>query len=308
MTLRVLLDYVMLTIGCALAATGLALILAPNQLVDGGVTACAIMLSSLTGWSTGGLFLALNTPALLFGMRTLGRRFFIRSLYCNAVVALLLMALATWQPVTSSELLIVLYGGALLGLGLGVVVRNGAAVDGTEVLAVWFHQRFRVPVSTFLMTINGVILTLAAFVFSLEQAMLSVAVFFIVSRLVDFVLEGINRVVSITVISSRPEAICAALTEEMALRLTILHGEGGFTGAPLRLIYCVTDRMNYVRVRQRVYEIDPAAIIEASIVHEAEGVSRSSLSEHVAERVRQRRVKTNTTNTEAIPATTVPTP
>jgi len=308
MTVRVVLDYVMLTVGGTLAAMGLALILAPNQLVDGGVTACAIMLSSLMGWSTGGLFLVLNTPALLFGMKTLGRRFFVRSLYCNALVAVLLVWLSGWQPVTSSELLIALYGGGLLGLGVGLVVRNGAAVDGTEVLAVWCHRRYRVPVSSFLITINAVILSLAAFVFTLEQAMLSVAVFFIVSRLVDFVLEGINQVVSITIISRQPDAICASLTEDMALRLTMLYGEGGFTGAPLRLIYCVTDRMTYVRVRQRVHEIDPEAIIEASIVHEAVGVSRPSLSEHVADRVRTRRPRDAQHVPQALPGVSMPAP
>ncbi|RAL20321.1 YitT family protein [Lujinxingia litoralis] len=285
--MRTFVDYVMLTVGAVLVALALELILAPNQLVDGGTTALAIMGARLGERPIWFFLLAFNAPILAISARALGRRFAWRTLYCNGVVLLGLALLRDVPAVTSSEVLIVLYGGLLLGLGVGLVVRNGGAIDGTEMLAIWANQRFRIPVSTFLLSVNVVILSGAALLFGLESAMFSVAVFFLVTKVIDFVLEGFNQVVSVMIISDNCEPIRRRLVEEMALRVTLLQGVGGYSGEPRQIIYCIIDRFAYARLRAAVHEVDPRAILEASIVNESAGVKARPLRDLVVDRYRE---------------------
>ena len=175
-------DYLILTLGSILVAIGLELILAPNNLVDGGVTAIAIMAKAKLGWPIWWVFLGLNLPIVALVAGHLGRRFVLRTLYSNLVTTLALQYLAPKPAITSSELLIVIYGGLALGVGIGLVVKNGGAIDGTEMIAVWLYKHFHIPISGFLLGLNAIILSGSAFVFGLEQALFSIAVFFIVSK------------------------------------------------------------------------------------------------------------------------------
>ncbi|RDV37217.1 YitT family protein [Bradymonadaceae bacterium TMQ3] len=286
--MRTFVDYLMLTVGAVLVALALELILAPNSLVDGGTTALSIMGAKLFGLPIWLFLLCLNGPILVISARALGKTFAWRTGYSNAVALLGLVMLRDVPAVTTSEVLIVLYGGLLLGLGVGIVVRNGGAIDGTEMLAVWANQRFNIPVSTFLLSINVVILSGAALVFGLESAMFSVAVFFLVTKVIDFVLEGFNQVVSVMIISDNCEPVRRKLVEEMKMRVTLLQGVGGYSGEPRQIIYCIIDRFSYARLRTAVHEVDPKAILEASIVNESAGVEARALRDIVADRYQER--------------------
>ncbi|TXD36188.1 YitT family protein [Lujinxingia vulgaris] len=286
--MRTFVDYVMLTVGAVLVAMALELILAPNSLVDGGTTALSIMGAKMFGLPIWLFLLCLNGPILVISAQALGKKFAWRTAYSNLVALLGLAFLRDFPAVTTSEVLIVLYGGLLLGLGVGIVVRNGGAVDGTEMLAVWANQRFDIPVSTFLLSINVVILSGAALLFGLESAMFSVAVFFLVTKVIDFVLEGFNQVVSVMIISDNCEPIRRKLVEDMKLRVTLLQGVGGYTGEPRHIIYCIIDRFSYARLRSAVHEVDPRAILEASIVNESAGVEARALRDIVADRYQER--------------------
>ncbi|KHF39223.1 YitT family protein [Halalkalibacter okhensis] len=270
-------NYLSLTIGSVIVAAGLELILAPNGLVDGGVTAIAIMVNSQLGWPISIVYLALNVPTLLFSGRFMGRKFVIRTLYANAVTTAALWWMAPMQAITSSEVLIVLYGGLMLGLGIGLVVKAGGAVDGTEMIAIWANRRFHIPISTFLLAINAIILTAAAFVFTLEQAMFSVAVFYIVSKMIDFVLDGLNQGKSVMIISEQPHVIGEKLLEELDVSITYLYGQGGYTGDERLIIYCITNRFMYPKLKDIVLSIDPTAVLEASYVTETTGVKKQTL-------------------------------
>ncbi len=265
-------DYFLLTFGAILVAIGLELILAPNNLVDGGVTAIAIMCKALWSVPIWMVLLGFNLPIVALVARQLGRRFVIRTLYSNIVATLALTYLAPKPAITSSELLIVLYGGLVLGLGVGIVVKNGGAIDGTEMIAVWVNKRFHVPISTFLLGINAVILSGSAFVFGLEKAMFSIAVFFIVSKSIDMVLDGINRVFAVMIISDQPELVGRVLMDEGSYRITFITAAGGYSGNARPMIYCITDRFVYPRLKEMVLRVDPAAILEASLVTEIEGL------------------------------------
>ncbi|MGG5770148.1 YitT family protein [Bacillus wiedmannii] len=267
-------EYVLLTIGSIIVAGSLELILAPNGLVDGGVTAIAIMANKVAGLPLYGVFLGLNIPILLFTAKVMGKKFFIRTSYANVVTTLGLIYLKPFPAITTSELLIVLYGGVLFGIGVGIVVKMGGAIDGSEMLAVWMNKHFKVPISTFLLAVNAVIFTFVAILFSIEQAMFSLAIFYIVTKMIDFILDGINQGKSVMIISGKNKEVGDLLMKELQLSVTYLHGEGGFLGEEKRIIYCITNRFIYPKMKDLVLSVDPTAIIEASYSTETTGVKR----------------------------------
>lgn len=267
-------EYVLLTIGSIIVAGSLELILAPNGLVDGGVTAIAIMANKVAGLPLYGVFLGINIPILLFTAKVMGKKFFNRTSYANVVTTLGLIYLKPFPAITTSELLIVLYGGVLFGIGVGIVVKMGGAIDGSEMLAVWMNKHFNVPISTFLLAVNAVIFIFVAILFSIEQAMFSLAIFYIVTKMIDFILDGINQGKSVMIISGKNKEIGDLLMKELQLSVTYLHGEGGFLGEHKRIIYCITNRFIYPKMKDLVLSVDPAAIIEASYSTETTGVKR----------------------------------
>ncbi|MBK5496962.1 YitT family protein [Bacillus sp. TH13] len=267
-------EYVLLTIGSIIVAGSLELILAPNGLVDGGVTAIAIMANKVAGLPLYGVFLGINIPILLFTAKVMGKKFFIRTSYANVVTTLGLIYLKPFPAITTSELLIVLYGGVLFGIGVGIVVKMGGAIDGSEMLAVWMYKHFNVPISTFLLAVNAVIFIFVAILFSIEQAMFSLAIFYIVTKMIDFILDGINQGKSVMIISGKNKEIGDLLMKELQLSVTYLHGEGGFLGEHKRIIYCITNRFIYPKMKDLVLSVDPVAIIEASYSTETTGVKR----------------------------------
>ncbi|MGU3461482.1 YitT family protein [Bacillus sp. D48C] len=267
-------EYVVLTIGSIIVAGSLELILAPNGLVDGGVTAIAIMANKVAGLPLYGVFLGINIPILLFTAKVMGKKFFIRTSYANVVTTLGLIYLKPFPAITTSELLIVLYGGVLFGIGVGIVVKMGGAIDGSEMLAVWMNKHFNVPISTFLLAVNAVIFIFVAILFSIEQAMFSLAIFYIVTKMIDFILDGINQGKSVMIISGKNKEIGDLLMKELQLSVTYLHGEGGFLGEHKRIIYCITNRFIYPKMKDLVLSVDPTAIIEASYSTETTGVKR----------------------------------
>lgn len=267
-------EYVLLTIGSIIVAGSLELILAPNGLVDGGVTAIAIMANKVAGLPLYGVFLGINIPILLFTAKVMGKKFFIRTSYANVVTTLGLIYLKPFPAITTSELLIVLYGGVLFGVGVGIVVKMGGAIDGSEMLAVWMNKHFKVPISTFLLAVNAVIFIFVAILFSIEQAMFSLAIFYIVTKMIDFILDGINQGKSVMIISGKNKEIGDLLMKELQLSVTYLHGEGGFLGEHKRIIYCITNRFIYPKMKDLVLFVDPTAIIEASYSTETTGVKR----------------------------------
>ncbi|MGH1326071.1 YitT family protein [Bacillus pretiosus] len=267
-------EYVLLTIGSIIVAGSLELILAPNGLVDGGVTAIAIMANKVAGLPLYGVFLGINIPILLFTAKVMGKKFFIRTSYANVVTTIGLIYLKPFPAITTSELLIVLYGGVLFGVGVGIVVKMGGAIDGSEMLAVWMNKHFKVPISTFLLAVNAVIFIFVAILFSIEQAMFSLAIFYIVTKMIDFILDGINQGKSVMIISGKNKEIGDLLMKELQLSVTYLHGEGGFLGEHKRIIYCITNRFIYPKMKDLVLSVDPTAIIEASYSTETTGVKR----------------------------------
>lgn len=272
--MKTFLEYLLLTIGSITVAAGLELILSPNELVDGGVTAISIMANHLSQVPIWVVLVVLNIPMLLVSAKYMGNKFVVRTLYANFITAISLVYLEPVAPITTTDVLILIYGGVFLGGGVGLVVKAGGAIDGTEMLAIWLSKQYQVKFSTFLFSINALILGAAAFVFTIEHAMFSVAIFFIVSRTVDFILDGLNQEKSIMIISDKPEQIGTDLMQQLDVRLTYIHGEGGYSNDERKIIYCITNRLLYPKVKELVLSIDPNAVMEASFVNETTGLKK----------------------------------
>ncbi|MEH7884258.1 YitT family protein [Bacillus sp. JJ1609] len=268
-------EYVFLTLGALIVAMGLETMLAPNGLVDGGVTALSIMANALWGIPIYVVFLGLNIPILIFTAKEVGKTFVIRTLYANIITTVGLALFKSIPPITQSEVLIVLYGGVILGVGIGIVVKFGGAIDGTEMLAIWFNQHHRFPIASFLLVVNAFIFTIAALVYSLEQAMLSLAVFYIVTKMINYVLDGLNRGKSVMIISEKPDEVGDSIINHLNISITFLYGEGGFLGERKKVIYCITNRFIFSKLKSVVLAEDPSAIMEASYVCETSGIDRS---------------------------------
>lgn len=273
--MKKILEYVFLTLGASIVAFGIETMLAPNGLVDGGVTALSIMANALWGIPIYVVFLGLNIPILIFTAKEVGKTFVIRTLYANMITTVGLVLFKSIPPITQSEVLIVIYGGVILGVGIGIVLKFGGAIDGTEMLAIWFNQHYRLPIASFLLIVNSFIFTIAALVYSLEQAMLSLAVFYIVTKMINYVLDGLNSGKSVMIISEKPDEVGESIIDHLNISITFLYGEGGFLGEKQKVIYCITNRFVFSRLKSVVLAADPSAIMEASYVCETSGIDRS---------------------------------
>ena len=270
----------MIAIGSLIVAMGLELILSPNGMVDSGTTALSVIIHSLTGIPMFILLLGFNIPILLFTSKTFDRMFLFKTLWANICASTFLYFLTPVPPVTTSELLIVIYGGVALGLGAGTVIKFGGAIDGSEMLAVWANQKFKIPVSTFLMSINIIVLVVTAIVLSIESAMFSLIVIYMMTKLVDLILDGFNQGRSIIVMSNKIEDIGNHIVNNLGISITYLQGYGGYSGNESKVILCITDKFTYPTLKRNILDIDSNAIIETSYLADSHNIEKTSI-EHV---------------------------
>ncbi|MBZ6005175.1 MULTISPECIES: YitT family protein [Paraclostridium] len=273
-------EFIMITIGSLIVAMGLELILSPNGMVDSGTTALSVIIHSLTGIPMFILLLGFNIPILLFTSKTFDRMFLFKTLWANICASTFLYFLTPVPPVTTSELLIVIYGGVALGLGAGTVIKFGGAIDGSEMLAVWANQKFKIPVSTFLMSINIIVLVVTAIVLSIESAMFSLIVIYMMTKLVDLILDGFNQGRSIIVMSNKVEDIGNHIVNNLGISITYLQGYGGYSGNESKVILCITDKFTYPTLKRNILDIDSNAIIETSYLADSHNIEKTSI-EHV---------------------------
>lgn len=281
--LKKVIVYFMLSLGSLLVAVSIDLFLAPNGMMDGGITGISIMAEELFGVPLSYVLFGLNMPILALTGRVLGKKFTVRSFYSNLLTVFLLNLLHGYPPVTESDLLMFVYGGVILGLGVGIVVRFGGAIDGFEMVAVWANEKYNVSISTFLLISNAFVIVASIFVFNLESAMFSFIIFFLVTKIIDIVEVGFNQNKSIMIISDRSEEIGKEMLEQMGekVSLTYFYGKGGYSGQELSIIYCIANRFLYNKVKEIALTIDESSIIEVSDVSEANGINHFSPGKHL---------------------------
>jgi len=266
-------DYALIVVGSLLIAAGANLFLVPNRVVSGGVTGIAIILHYLAGTPVGLVVLALNVPLLWLGYRHAGgMRFFLRTLVAVVVMSVAIDATAALlEPPTTDRLLVICYGGLLDGLGMGLVFRGRGTTGGTDVLARLAHRHLGVGIGQALLAMNVAIFGAAGLIFGAEPVMIALALAFVSARVLDLVQEGFSAARAALVISERPDDVKRALLERLGRGVTVLRGEGGYTGEARPVLYVVVANHEAGRLKRLVAEVDPAAFVAITAAQEVLG-------------------------------------
>ena len=270
--------YALIVVGCVLGAMAYPMFLAPSHIAPGGVTGVATVLRFAFGWPIGITSLLLNIPLFFIGFRAMGRRFVIRTLVATVLFSLMIDLLKL-KPFTMDPLLASLFGGVLLGVGLGLILRGGATTGGTDLLARVVHNKYSVvTVGGFLFAIDFLVILLAGFTMSAEHALYALICVFATSKVLDTVLAGLGTDKACHIISSRPEAIADRLKKELDRGVTILPAVGSYSGNKLNMLICVVGRLETIKAKQIVEAEDPFAFMYLTDTHETLGEGFRKLS------------------------------
>jgi len=272
LTGRILVDLVLIAAGCLCMALSVNVFLNPNNVVPGGFTALAIFANRLWGWPVGTTLLVLNLPFLLIGMRILGPAFGPKTIFAVVLSSLAIDVLHPFLPVVQGEpLLYTLYGGLLYGLGMGLIFRANATSGGTEIPAKLLEHYRGTRMSASLLAMDVAVLALAAFFFGLAPALYALIAAWVMARVIDFVEEGFAAASTAFIVTSAPDAVCQAIIEQLERGVTILRGEGGYTGAERIVLMTTVGRRQLVALRQAVSAADPDAFMVINPSHEVLG-------------------------------------
>lgn len=263
-------NIIFLTVGAMITAFALESFLVPNNIIDGGIIGISMIVSHITKWNLGLLILILNTPFIIMAFKKMGGKFVVQTAFANIILAVFLNIFHHYK-VTHDLLLATVFGGIILGLGVGIILKHEGSLDGTEMLSLVVSKKLGVSVGEFIMGINVFIYLAAGKVFSWESAMYSIMTYFIASKVIDTVMEGFNSSKSVRIISDNASAIGEQLIERLDISVTYLQGIGGYTGQDKDLIYCVISRLELPKMIDIIKEIDPKAFVSVVDVHEVYG-------------------------------------
>ncbi|MBO5447051.1 YitT family protein [bacterium] len=259
-----------ITIGAFITAFALESFLLPNEVIDGGIIGISMIINHLTKWNLGLLIIILNAPFIILALKKMGKMFVFLTAYANIILAVALNIFNHYK-VTNDITLATVFGGIVLGIGVGLILKNEASLDGTEILSLLVSKKFGFSVGEFIMGINVFIYLAAGKVFSWESAMYSILTYFIASKVIDAVMEGLNSSKSVRIISDDAGLIGNALIEKLDISVTYLKGIGGYSGQDKDIIYCVISRLELPKMIEITKEIDSHAFISVVDVHETYG-------------------------------------
>ena len=263
--MRLFLDFLMLTVGSAIAAFAIEEFLVPCTILDGGVIGIGIMVNNLTHIPLSILTIVLNIPFLLIGSRKLGVTFIVKSGYAMAMFSIFLEVFAPWVNATDQYLLAVCFGGVILGAGVGLVIRFGGCLDGTETVAILLNRKFKFPVGQ-----TVIIYIVAALLFGFDRAMYSLLTYFITSKIIDKVETGLEQAKAAMIITDEGKEIADQIYQKLGRTVTMLEGEGLISGKKV-VLYCVLNRLEIYELKRLIKEVDTSAFITVSDVSEIIG-------------------------------------
>ncbi|WP_166240729.1 YitT family protein [Paenibacillus turpanensis] len=258
-------------IGASLVSIGLELFLVPNQIIDGGVVGLSIISSHLSGLPLGLFLFVLNLPFLFIGYKQIGKTFALSTLFGVVVMSVGTSLLHSVDAITLDPLLAAVFGGITLGIGIGLVIRSGGSLDGTEIVAILANRATPFSVGEVVMFLNVFILGSAGFVFGWESAMYSLIAYYIAFKMMDLTIEGLDESKSVWIISDHSRTIGDALLDRLGRGVTYLHGEGGFTGGRKNVVFCVITRLEEAKLKSIVEELDPQAFLAIGNIHDVKG-------------------------------------
>ncbi|MEN6462853.1 MAG: YitT family protein [Syntrophomonas sp.] len=263
--------YLFLFLGAVLASIGIEEFLVPNKMIDGGITGISIITSYLTNFPLGIIIFALNIPFLVVGYKQIGKRFVAATLFSITILSTGVTILKPVPGVTGDMLLAAVFGGIILGLGVGLIIRFGGSLDGTEIVGIIFDKRTGFSVGEVIMFFNIFILSSAGFFFGWDKAMYSLIAYFIAFKTIDLTIQGLDDTKEVKIISDKSEEIADVLMERLGLGVTFLKGKGGYSGESKPVLYSLISRFEIAELKAIIDEIDENAFVTISNIHEVMG-------------------------------------
>lgn len=265
-----LIDIAFITLGAALEAFTLERFLIPNLILDGGVNGISMILGNLTGISISIFVICLNIPFMLLGTKHMGKEFLLKSGYAMIIFSVLLEVFKVQAEVTEDTLLATVYGGVLLGVAVGLIIRFGGCVDGTEVAAIIISKRTNFSLGQVVLAFNFVIYTVAGFLYGLDRALYSLLTYFICYKVIDMVTEGVDQTKAVMIITNQAKEIANDIYKNLGRTVTLMDGEGLINGET-KIIYCVITRLELSELRDIVNKDGRQAFMTVSEVAEVYG-------------------------------------
>ncbi|MFZ4400447.1 MAG: YitT family protein [Bacteroidales bacterium] len=272
---RIFKDFFLISLGVLSAGFGLKGFLLPNGFIDGGVVGISLLIKNLTSINLSVLLILVNTPFILLGLKTISKEFAIKT--SLAIIALaFIVAFLPYPQITQDKLLVAVFGGFFLGAGIGLAVRGGSVIDGTEVLAISINRRLSISVGDIILIINILIFSFAAYLLSVETALYSILIYLSASKTVDFIIEGIEELTGVTIISVKSEEIREMIISDMGRGVTIYNGERGYgrygrNQKEIKIIFTVITRLEVNKLKAEIKEIDPNAFIVMHSIKDSKG-------------------------------------
>ncbi len=267
-------DVVLISIGIFSAAFGFKGFLLTNKFIDGGATGISLLISALTHIPLYVLIICINIPFVILGYQIMGRQFAVKTALAIAGLALVL-ATVTFPNVTNDNLLVAVFGGFFLGAGIGMAIRGGAVIDGTEVLAIFLSRKFGTTIGDVIIVINIVIFGAAAYFLGVEIALFSIITYLAASKTLDFFVEGIEEYIGVTIISIHSEEIRQMITTKLGRGVTIFSGKRGYgkrgESKEVDIIYTVVTRLEINKLNTEIEKIEPSAFVVMTSVKDTKG-------------------------------------
>ena len=271
-----ILSYLMISIGACLVAIALGNLLVPNSILDGGINGISIMLGYITKLPISFFIIVINIPFLIIGFKKFGKEFLMRCLYAMILMAALLLYFETLNPLTSDLLLATVFGGLMLGIGVGLVIRYGGCLDGTEIIAMLISKKTSFSVGQLILACNIIIYSLAGFLFGFDRALYSLLTYFITFKVIDMVSEGLEQAKAAIIITTQGKEVANEIYQTLGRTVTIMNGEGLITGSTV-VLYSVITRIEISQLKRIVSKEDYDAFVAISDVSEIVGRHIKSL-------------------------------
>ncbi len=268
-------DTIYILIGIISASFGLKGFLLPNSFIDGGVMGISLLISEITNTPLSILIVVINLPFLILGFSQIGKQFVIKSIIAIIGLALIIHFIP-FILITSDKLLIAVFGGFFLGAGIGMAIRGGAVLDGTEVLAIYLSKKTGLTIGDVILIFNILIFLFASYILSIEIALYAMLTYMAASKTIDFIIEGVEEYTGVTIISDDSEEIRLMITEKLKRGVTIYLGKSGFRKIENELlefdiIYTVITRLEIARLQREIEKIDPNAFIIMNSIKDTKG-------------------------------------
>ncbi len=270
-------DYLFMAIGAFCAAFALEVFLVPNKLIDGGVVGIAMILANIFGQNFLPIFLlALNLPFLYLAYRSIGKMFLWHMLFATLVFAgslifihYIMHTTESIAPFKGEMLEVVVIGGAILGIGIGLIIRYGGCIDGTEILGIIINRKTGFTVGQVVLVCNIFVFGSAGIIFQdWHPPLLSLIMYIVVIKIMDSVIIGLDETKSVLIISSKSKEIAGAIINELGLGLTVMYGRGGYSGDEREILYVIAERLQLAELKELIHREDPSAFIAIENLHE----------------------------------------